>query len=354
MDMRMETRIYEVDSLEDNRKLYVLAAETLGKGELVALPTETVYGLGADALNPDAVAKVFDTKERPKFDPLIVHLASARDLPRVANIPDALKEVVEKLFREFWPGPFTMVLPKTDAVPDIVTGGLDTVAVRVSAHPVMRGVAKALGNPIAAPSANRFGRISPTSAAAVIKELGGRIEMVLDAGACSEGLESTIVKPVLDEKGKPAVELLREGPVTREQFRNLVKVIRKKPSKKKENPENQVVLNAPGQLSSHYAPGKKMILLPKDEAFEPEEGVRYGLLTFEGDSPLVDSCSWDKVYVLSPGSGRLSEAAVRLFALMRQMDEDESIDIIVAESLPENGLGAAMMDRLRRASFSRK
>lgn len=351
MDMCMETRMYEVDSLEDNRKLYALAAEVLKQGELVAIPTETVYGLGADALNSDAVAKVFETKDRPKFDPLIVHLASARDLPRVARVPEALKELVEKLSREFWPGPFTMVLPKADVVPDIVTSGLDTVAVRVSAHPVMRGVVKALGNPIAAPSANRFGRISPTSAAAVMKELGGRIEMILDAGACSEGLESTIVRPFVDEKGKVAVELLREGPVTREQFRNLVKLVRKG-KKTVESADIAAGITAPGQLPSHYAPGKKVLLLPKEDAFVPEQGVRYGLLTFEGDSPLADSCEWEKVYVLSPGSGRLSEAAVRLFALMRQMDEDDSFDVIVAETMPENGLGAAMMDRLRRASVS--
>jgi L-threonylcarbamoyladenylate synthase len=215
----------------------------------------------------------------------------------------------------------------------------------------MRGTVKALGHPIAAPSANRFGRISPTSASAVMKELGGKIELILDAGACSEGLESTIVRPVLDEKGKPAVELLREGPVTREQFRGLVKVIRKKPAKKEVADENAPV--APGQLTSHYAPGKRLILVSKDEEFQPEDGVRYGLLSCEGDSVLADSCDWDKVVIMSPGIGRLAEAAVRLFALMRQMDEDPEIDVIVAEELPENGIGAAMMDRLRRAAAKR-
>jgi L-threonylcarbamoyladenylate synthase len=215
----------------------------------------------------------------------------------------------------------------------------------------MRGTVKALGHPIAAPSANRFGRISPTSASAVMKELGGKIELILDAGACSEGLESTIVRPVLDEKGKPAVELLREGPVTREQFRGLVKVIRKKPAKKEVTDENAPV--APGQLTSHYAPGKRLILVSKDEEFQPEDGVRYGLLSYEGDSVLADSCDWDKVVIMSPGNGRLAEAAVRLFALMRQMDEDPEIDVIVAEELPENGIGAAMMDRLRRAAAKR-
>ncbi len=351
MDSVMETEILEVDSLEDNRALYAKAAEVLAAGNLVALPTETVYGLGADALNPTAVARVFEVKERPSFDPLIVHLSSPKNLDQVAVVPDELKDLVQRLAEEFWPGPLTMVLPRASVVPDIVTSGLDTVAVRVPSHPVMRGTVKALGHPIAAPSANRFGRISPTSASAVMKELGGKIELILDAGACSEGLESTIVRPVLDEKGKPAVELLREGPVTREQFRGLVKVIRKKPAKKEVADENAPV--APGQLTSHYAPGKRLILVSKDEEFQPEDGVRYGLLSYEGDSVLADSCDWDKVVIMSPGNGRLAEAAVRLFALMRQMDEDPEIDVIVAEELPENGIGAAMMDRLRRAAAKR-
>lgn len=342
----METRIEEIDLLSDNKKLYAEAAEVLEKGGLVALPTETVYGLGADAFNPEAVAKIFDVKERPSFDPLIVHVASYKDLHTVADIPDELKEVTDKLAKLYWPGPFTMVLPKSGKVPDIVTSGLDTVAVRVSAHPVMRGVIKALGKPIAAPSANKFGRISPTSATAVAKELGGLIEMIIDAGACSEGLESTIVKPVIDEKGKPAVELLREGPVTREQFRNIIKVIKKK----QPAASRQEGMTSPGQLASHYAPGKKLILLGKDDQFDPAPGVRYGLLSFKGDSSLANTHDWSRVEALSPGSGRLAEAAVRLFAVMRQMDEDDTIDVIIAEEVPKAGLGYAIMDRLNRAA----
>lgn len=341
----METRIEEVDPLVDSRQLYELAAGVLAGGGLVALPTETVYGLAADAFNPDAVARVFEVKERPSFDPLIVHLAHPRDLSLVADIPEEFRELVEKLGKLFWPGPFTMVLPKTDKVPDIVTSGLDTVAVRVSAHPVMRGVIKALGRPVAAPSANRFGRISPTSAGAVMKELGGDIDLILDAGACSEGLESTIVRPVLDDKGKPAVELLREGPVTREQFRNIVKVI-----KMKKVAQSQDAASAPGQLPSHYAPGKPFVLIDKDVEFIPRPGVRYGLLSFKGESDLANGYDWEQVVVMSPGSGRLAEAAVRLFALMRQMDEDGSIDVIVAEPVPRAGLGYAMMDRMSRAA----
>lgn len=348
----METQVLEVDALSDNKSLYAVAANALKEGKLVALPTETVYGLGADAFLPDAVARVFETKGRPVFDPLILHLASAKDLPTVAEIPQELEETVATLSHLFWPGPLTMVLPKKPIVPDIVTSGLPTVAVRVSSHPVMRGVARALGHPIAAPSANRFGRISPTSASAVIKELGGGIEMILDAGACSEGLESTIVRPMLDEKGKPGIEILREGPVMKEQFRNIVKLIRrKKPAAGSVEEEGRP--EAPGQLASHYAPGKRLILADPDEGFTPEEGIRYGLLSFEGTSALVDAADWEKVVVLSPGNGRMSEAAVRLFAVMRQMDEDDDFDVIVAEAIPTKGLGAAMMDRLSRAAAKR-
>lgn len=347
----MQTQMLEVDPLSDNRKLYIRAAEALANGALVGMPTETVYGLGADALNAEAVAKVFEVKKRPAFDPLIIHIHHGKELGKYTVIPDALKDTVDTLASKFWPGPFTMVLPKADCIPDIVSSGLSTVAVRVSAHPTMRGVAKALGRPIAAPSANLFGHISPTSASAVEKELGGNIEMILDAGACSEGIESTIVRPMLDEKGKPAIEILREGPVTREQFRNLVKVIRKKTQAEK--PGTETPATAPGQLTSHYAPRKPMILLEEGVEFQPKEGVRYGLLSYEGDSELATEGDWAEMVALSPGNGRLAEAAVRLFAVMRQMDENEAIDVIVAEPVPEAGLGRAIMDRLRRASADR-
>ncbi len=348
----MQTEMFEVDPLSDNRKLYAHAAEALGSGALVGIPTETVYGLGADALNPKAVARIFEAKGRPSFDPLIIHVHHGREVEKYTAIPEGLKDLVHTLASRFWPGPLTMVLPKADVIPNIVTSGLSTVAVRVSAHPAMRGVAKALGRPIAAPSANRFGHISPTSASAVQKELGGSIEMILDAGACSEGLESTIVRPMLDESGKPVLELLREGPVTREQFRNLVKVVHRKPSCRPVSDEAPV--DAPGQLTSHYAPRKPMLLLEPGSKFTPAEGVRYGLLSYEGTSDLAQKGNWEEVVAMSPGSGRLAEAAVRLFALMRQMDENEAIDVIVAEPVPEAGLGRAIMDRLRRASAARE
>lgn len=346
----METRVIEVDPLEDCRAVYKEAAAVLADGGLVAIPTETVYGLGADAFNTEAVAQVFAVKERPSFDPLICHLPNGRALKDVADVPEALAPLVDKLASEFWPGPMTLVLPRKSSVPDIVTSGLPTVACRVPSHEVMRGVIRALGHPVAAPSANRFGHISPTSAGAVVKELGGRIPLVLDAGACSEGLESTILMPSLDDKGNPAVRILREGPVTREKLRKICRVLK---NDRKAQAELPATPTAPGQLTSHYAPSKPLILRNPKEAFEPQEGVAYGLISYNGESPLAEQDCWEEVMSLSPGSSRMAEAAVRLFAVMRAMDENEDVEVIVAEEIPETGLGCAMMDRLRRAAAQR-
>ena len=344
---RMQTRVICIDATTNARSVYREVAELLASGQIAALPTETVYGLAADAFCEEAVARVFEVKERPSFDPLICHLTEAAAVHSIADVPAELYSLVNKLAELFWPGPMTLVLPRKACVPDIVTSGLPTVACRVTRHEVMRGVARALGRPVAAPSANRFGRISPTSAAAVLEELGGRIPLVVDAGACSEGLESTILQPCLDEKGKPAVRLLREGPITREKLRGVCRVLRAKHAATVAAP------TAPGQLSSHYAPTKPMILCDPHAPFVPEQGTRYGLITYQGDSPLAAQGGWAQVMALSPGSGRLAEAAVRLFAVMRAMDAQPDVDCIVAEALPETGLGCAMMDRLRRASAAR-
>lgn len=320
------------------------ACALLQQGEVVALPTETVYGLAADAFNPTAVAKVFAVKERPSFDPLIVHIAARGDLKRVAEVPAEIADTVEKLVSTFWPGPLTLILPRHPDVPELVTSGLPTVAVRQSAHPVFRAINKALGRPIAAPSANRFGSISPTSASAVIKELGGRIPLVVDAGACAEGVESTIISIEPREGKKPLFRLHRAGPVTKEQLQEFGKV------EKVREPVGEPP-QAPGQLASHYAPRTPLILLEKPEDFVPEEGKRYGLLSYTGDDDgaYVTLHDWEVVEALSPGSGKLAEAAIRLFFVMRQLDE-AGLDGIVAEPVSETGLGVAIMDRLRRAA----
>ncbi|QUE53325.1 threonylcarbamoyl-AMP synthase [Luteolibacter ambystomatis] len=320
------------------------AAALLARGEVVALPTETVYGLGADALNPEAAAKVFEAKERPSFDPLIVHVARKSDLHQVAEVDDSIRDVVEKLTSTFWPGPLTLVLPKKPEVPDLVTSGLPTVAVRLSAHPIFRAVCRELGRPIAAPSANRFGRISPTSASAVIKELDGRIPLVIDGGACSEGLESTIISIESREGKKPLFKLLRAGPVTKEDLQPFGRV-----EKAKERPGE--LPHAPGQLASHYAPRTPLLMFDKPEDFIPEEGKRYGLLSYreEEKDGYIGLHEWAVVEALSPGNGKLAEAALRLFFVMRQLDE-AGLDAIVAEPVSETGLGVAIMDRLRRAA----
>lgn len=335
----METRV-EVADFEDWREIAAEACDLLRAGEVVALPTETVYGLAADAMNPDAVAKIFSIKGRPSFDPLILHLGGWRDLKKVAKIPEDIEATVRELTQEYWPGPLTIVLPKTDQVSDAVTAGLPTVAVRVSAHEVMREVAKQVG-PIAAPSANRFGKVSPTSAAAVVAELGGKIPLVIDGGACREGLESTIIKIEAGEK-KPLITILRPGPITREELRKFGTV-------KKARPAKDGSVEVPGQTASHYAPEAKVQILEKGTTFEPQPDTKYGLLTYRGNDDLAESHDWTATETLSSGSGKLAEAGVRLYFCLRSLDA-AGVDVIIVEPLTETGVGVAMMDRLRRAA----
>jgi L-threonylcarbamoyladenylate synthase len=319
------------------------AATVLQAGDIAALPTETVYGLAANAFDAEAVARVFAAKERPSFEPLIVHIATRGDLARVAVVPEDIAATVNQLTSAFWPGPLTLVLPRHPDVPDIVTSGLPTVAVRQSAHPLMRAVIRELGQPVAAPSANRFGRISPTSASAVIKELGGRIPLVIDAGACREGLESTIVSIEPREGKKPVLRLHRAGPVTKEMLQPFGKV-------EKFRIDPSATPQAPGQVPGHYAPRTPLVLMESPQGFHPDPTKRYGLLSYRGgDSPWMHLHSWNRIEVLSPGSGKLAEAAVRLFHCMRVLDE-AGLDEIVAEPVSETGLGVAIMDRLRRAA----
>jgi L-threonylcarbamoyladenylate synthase len=296
------------------------ALSLLAAGEPVALPTETVYGLAADALNPAACAKIFEAKDRPLSDPLIVHLPSADWLPRIARptpLADALAE-------KFWPGPLTLVLPRNPEVPDIVTAGQETVAVRQSAHPDFALVASRFGRPLAAPSANRFGRISPTTAAHVEAELGGRIPLILDGGPCSHGIESTIV---LVRPG--SLQILREGPVTTSDLAAFAPV----------ESASAVGIATPGSLKSHYAPRTPLTI----EQNPLPLGPRDGLLAWSQNPP-----GFLKTEFLSP-SLDLREAAANLYGAMRRLDE-AGLDRIVAEPVPSTGIGAAIMERLRKAS----
>jgi L-threonylcarbamoyladenylate synthase len=342
----METVILEAGSPEQIRSAVARAGRFLNRGQVVALPTETVYGLAASAFNPTACATVFEVKERPEFDPLIVHVSGKTMLEEVANVPADIADAVDCLIKEFWPGPLTFVLPKTAAVPDIVTAGLDTVAVRCSNHPVFKAVIKELGAPIAAPSANRFGSISPTSSSAVMSELSGRIPLLIDSGACTDGVESTIIRVEASGKPKPLIHLLRPGPVTVEMLKKVGKVIRPgQSSTPGEKPE------APGQLASHYAPKTPLQLLSQPSDFKPQDGQRYAMLSYRGQPKdgYIDLHPWHAVEILSPGSGKMPEAAVRFFFALRKLDQCGA-DTIIAEPIPERGVGLAIQDRLRRAA----
>ena len=321
------------------------AVRLLRAGDVVALPTETVYGLAADALNPGAVAKIFEAKGRPSYDPLIVHIADKKQLDTVADVPEAIKKTLIQLIERFWPGPLTLVLPKKACVPDSVTAGMPTVAVRVSSNPIFKRIIQALERPIAAPSANRFGAISPTSANAVFAELDGRIPLIVDGGACMHGLESTIIR-IEPGSPKPMITVLRPGPITVEDLKLYGKV----------QVLNRSVIDeaseAPGQLASHYAPRTPLRLLSKPSDFTPVEGKRYALMSYRGEEKdgYLDLAEFEEIMVLSPGNGKLPEAAVRFFYILRTLDE-LGVDEIIAEPMFEHGMGIAMMDKLRRASI---
>ena len=307
------------------------AVEQLRKGEIVALPTETVYGLAADALDLIAVTKIFEAKERPQFDPLIVHLPNRDWLDRVAAVRDDEQQLIGKLTDGFWPGPFTIVLPKRELIPDIVTAGLDTVAVRISSHPVFAQIIGAFGKPLAAPSANRFGRVSPTTAEHVCDELDGRIPLIVDGGPTAHGIESTIVS-VADGR----VQILRRGPVTTEQLSKFGKIDIVGPIEK---------VSVPGQLPTHYAPRTPLRLIEDVGAFSPEENQRVGLLAWNSAGSEKD---FAVVRCLSERQD-FRQAAANLFCYLRELDQSD-LDLIVAERVPLRGLGAAIMDRLQRAA----
>jgi|GEM_PF-130406 L-threonylcarbamoyladenylate synthase len=341
----METRILPTDLPPLLHQAVDEAVRLLRGGEVVALPTETVYGLAADALNAAAVAKIFEVKERPTFDPLIVHLPHKKDIAMVADVPPEIAAVVQKLTDRFWPGPLTLLLPKKPEVPDLVTAGMPTVAVRVSSNNVFKRVAQGLGRPLAAPSANRFGSISPTSAPAVQAELDGRIELILDGGASLHGLESTIIKVEAGDK-KPLITIVRPGPITPDDLKPFGRVQRIERTLIDEASE------APGQLASHYAPRTPLRLLEKPSDFTPEPGKKYALLSYRGDPDdgYADLTEWEQILILSPGKGKLPEAGVRFFYVLRELD-NAGVDEIIAEPLHEHGVGIAMMDKLRRASM---
>ncbi len=350
------------------------AADELAAGRLVSFPTETVYGLGAHAFDPIALSRIFEAKRRPFFDPLIIHIADRASLAALSPVGGSAGKGkggkdsrAEKLMDRFWPGPLTLVLPKTAAVPDLATSGLPTVAVRMPSHPVALALIRKAGFPLAAPSANPFGRLSPTAAVHVQDQFQDGIALILDGGPCAVGVESTI----LSLSGETPM-LLRAGGVPREDIEALIGPV----GISTMDPEHPDRPLAPGQLPGHYAPRTRLRLLQQPitrnaaglpiagsagsglgiAAALQKSGMRLGWLGFKGALPSRPSqpatsaapALFAAAEILSP-SGDLREAAARLFACLHRLDR-QGLDLILAEPLPEAGLGVAIMDRLRKAA----
>ena len=309
------------------------AARLLAQGQLVAFPTETVYGLGADALAPAAVAQIFAAKGRPSGHPLIVHLAEVSDLSRwVREFPPAARRMADVL----WPGPLTLILRRAASVPDAVTGGLDTVGIRVPSHPIAQALLRAFGSGIAAPSANLFGGVSPTTAEHVRRDLAGRVDALVDGGPCSVGLESTIVDV---STGLPT--LLRPGGVPREEIEALLGAPLADPGAD--------APRAPGMLASHYAPRARVVAVSAQDAARTASelvarGERVAIMAELDAAPAGAA-------LRAMPTGELEQART-LYASLRAI-ADEGFDVVVVALPPERGLGRAIADRIRRAAAPR-
>lgn len=307
------------------------ARSLLQEGRLVAIPTETVYGLAGNALNADAVASIFATKKRPSFDPLILHTDS---LEKISGFVEEIPPLARKLADKFWPGPLTILFKKKALIPDLVTSGLDTVAVRIPNHPLTLSLLESIDFPLAAPSANPFGYVSPTSPAHVQQQLGEAIPYILDGGDCEVGVESTIVS---FEQARPTV--LRMGGLAIESIEEVLGHVEVRA-------HSSSTPTAPGMLKSHYAPAKSFVLIDSEEAFTLPENEQFAVLVFD---EFLASVPASKQYKLAPG-GNVREAAKQLFGMMRMLDGREDVKQIIALKVPDRGLGRAVNDRLKRAS----
>jgi L-threonylcarbamoyladenylate synthase len=323
MNAERATQLIKADALAVER-----AARALGQGQLVAFPTETVYGLAADAGNGEAVARLYEAKGRPSFNPLIAHVSDAAATRMLGEFDAA----ADALAAAFWPGPLTLVLRKLPNAPvaELATAGLDTIALRVPAHPIAREVIRAFGRAVVAPSANRSGHVSPTTAQHVLSDLGGRIDLIVDGSAAPMGLESTIVACL----GEP--RLLRPGALSRAEIERVVAI--------NDTPAASENVLAPGQLASHYAPRARLRL--DALGVEPKEA----LLAF-GPEPIEGASAAAMALNLSQ-RGDLIEAAARLFSHLRALDACGATTIAVMP-IPSEGLGEAINDRLRRAATPR-
>ena len=350
---KIDTEVVTVDAIHPEIAKIERAAALIRAGEVVVFPTETVYGLGADALQPGAVERIFAAKGRPFSDPLIVHIADEGTLDELAS---EIPAQVHQLARAFWPGPLTLILPRRPLVPALVTAGLQTVAVRMPRHPVALALIRAAGTPIAAPSANRFMHVSPTTAQHALADLQGRVPLILDSGPCEVGVESTVL-----DLCAMVPTILRPGGVSLEELRAVLPDVRLPLPANKERRDNEASLKAqrsPGQLLTHYAPAVPLLLFEgtaevmratmlTEVQRRRENGERIGVLVADEDVAAFQD-SGAQVYTLGNAAAP-EKVAAALFAGLRTL-ETYGVEVILCRSFDEHGLGLAIRDRLLRAA----
>ncbi len=343
----MNTELIQVDQEKIDREVLMRAGEIIRRGGLVAFPTETVYGLGGNGLSPSSAKKIYAAKGRPSDNPLILHIADRNELySLVSEIP----ETAEKLMEAFWPGPMTLIFPKSELVPMESTGGLDTVAIRMPSHPIALGLIRAAGVPIAAPSANASGRPSPTRASHVWEDMQGRVEMILDGGEVGIGLESTIIDLT---SGIPTI--LRPGYITQTMIEGLIGHIEVDKASTGENTEN-VRPKAPGMKYRHYAPRAEMTLVSGECAKVCEKLSQLAAEQIIQGKQVRIICTEETLRTFS-GMDAVSAGfrshpemiAHNLFRLLREADQDE-VDVLLSETFEETELGVAVMNRLMKAA----
>lgn len=339
----MQTCYWKLNNTSEDDSYIIKAAEFIKSGEVVAFPTETVYGLGADGLNSTAVAKIFAAKGRPNDNPLILHIADKNDLARLA---EGLTKNAEVLIEKFWPGPLTIIVRKSQIIPDAVSAGLDTVAVRFPANTYARKLIKACGCPVAAPSANISGKPSPTNGHDVYEDMQGKIAGILDGGSCGIGLESTVV-----DTTEPVPVILRPGGITYEMLTEVLGAVEIDPALQG---DKNFKPKAPGMKYRHYAPKASMYLLEGEAVRELKkftaaalaEGKKVGVLASENTVKTLPE--HEKLICSSWGHSK-EELASKLFYLLRDFDRTMP-DVILAEGVDESGLGLAVMNRMRKAA----
>ncbi|HEU5382833.1 MAG TPA: L-threonylcarbamoyladenylate synthase [Ktedonobacteraceae bacterium] len=347
---QLETDVVTVDPIYPAEAAIKRAATLLRQGQLVVFPTETVYGLGADALQPAALERIFAAKGRPLSDPLIVHIA---EFSALEELTTSIPEAAWCLTRTFWPGPLTLILPRGPRVPHLVTAGMETVAVRVPRHPVARALIRAAGVPVAAPSANRFMHVSPTTAQHAVADLGGRVPLILDGGPCEVGVESTILDLSTD-----IPTILRPGGVSLEAIRTVLPQVRL-PNKQHIAVSEQSAQKAPGQLSTHYAPAIPLLLYDGSEEamrsamlhelrLRSERGEHVGVLIADRDLPAFVQENAGLVYTLGDAA-QPAQIAAKLFASLRALEEAQ-VQVIICRNFAAHDLGLAIRDRLGRAA----